>query len=161
VTPEQIHYVQLGDCMIVVRYKDGRIARVTENRVAGVRTRSKAKRERDRRNGVVLQDEAYYSEWMNSIVYNRNYMANTDEGYGVLNGMEEAVRYIQSGVIETGLLTDMLIVSDGMFHPDLTLEQTMEIVLQAGFESYVEQVEQAERSKAMNPDDRSAVLLSW
>lgn len=161
VTEHRIRYVQLGDCMIVARYADGRIDVLTENRVAGIRAKAKAKRERDRQNGMALEDEPFYADLYNSIVYNRTYMANTPEGYGVCNGTEEAVDYIQSGFVPMEQLTHLLLVSDGMFHPELPLERTMEIILQESFDRYVEQVEQAERDKRMNPDDRSAVLLHW
>ncbi|TMV52134.1 protein phosphatase 2C domain-containing protein [Paenibacillus mesophilus] len=161
VTPDGIRFAQLGDCMAVARYMDGRVVVLTQNRVKGVSARAKAKRERDRKNGVSVPEESTFAELFPVMVYNRTFMANTPEGYGVANGTEEAVGHIQSGLVPTEGLTHVLLVSDGMFHPDLPLETTMELILQEGFERYVERVEQAERDKSMAPDDRSAVLLSW
>jgi hypothetical protein len=161
VTPGGVRYAQLGDCMVVARYHDGRISVLTENRVKGVSARAKAKRERDRQNGKTVEDEAGFAELYRVMVYNRASMANTPEGYGVANGTEEAVGHIQSGLVPIEGLTHLLLISDGMFHPELPLETTMELILSEGIERYVERVEEAERNKSMIPDDRSAVLLSW
>lgn len=161
VSPDGIRFAQLGDCMAVARYADGRVIVLTHNRVKGVSARAKAKRERDRQNGISVPDERTFAELLPVMMYNRTHMANTPEGYGVANGTEEAVGHIQSGLVPMEGLTHVLLVSDGMFHPDLPLETTVELILQEGFERYVERVEEVERDKSMNPDDRSAVLLSW
>ncbi|GAA3406452.1 PP2C family serine/threonine-protein phosphatase [Paenibacillus hodogayensis] len=161
VSEDNVRYAQLGDCMAVARYTDGRFAVLTNNRVTGVSARAKLKRERDRQAGKPIEDEAAFAELYKVLVYNRSQMANTAEGYGVANGTEEAGDHIQSGVVPLAGLSHLLLVSDGMFHPGLPLEQTMELVLKEGFERYVERVETAERERRMNPDDRSAILLSW
>ncbi|MEF3304930.1 PP2C family serine/threonine-protein phosphatase [Paenibacillus sp. GYB003] len=158
---DSVSFAQLGDCMAVARYEDGRIVVLTENRVVGVSARAKAKRARDRENGLPVEDESHFDELYPKLVYNRAHMANSPEGYGVANGTDEAADHIQAGVVETKGLTHLLLVSDGMFHPDLPLEATMEQIVNDGFEPYVERVEAAERAKRLNPDDRSAVLLSW
>lgn len=154
-----IRFAQLGDCMAIARYEDGRVHVLTQNRVIGVSARAKAKRALDREQGKPVEDESFYAEVYPRLVYNRSQMANTPEGYGVANGTEEAADHIQTGLIPAEGLTHVLLVSDGMFHPELPLETTMEIIVRDGFEPYVAQVEEAEREKRMNPDDRSAVLI--
>jgi hypothetical protein len=154
----EVRYVQLGDCMVIARYVDGSIRVLTENRVRGAVERARAKREQERRNGLAGEDE---SKWqVNKLAFSR-YLANVPDGYGVANGMEEAADHIQSGTIAAGELTHLLLVTDGMYHPDEPLETTMELILREGFERYVERVEAAEQSKGMRPDDRTAILLGW
>jgi hypothetical protein len=158
VLPDTIRFAQLGDCMALARYADGHIKVLTKDLVKGLSERAKAKRERDRKNGLDVKDESYYANPIHSMIYNR-WLANTPDGYGVANGMEEAGDYMQSGLIDREGLTEILLISDGMFYPGLTLESAMELMLAEGFERYVEKVEQAEREKGIRPDDRSAVLL--
>lgn len=161
VAEDRVSYAQLGDCMAIARYADGTIEVLTENRVKGVSARAKLKRERDRRDGKPIEDESRFADWRRVLVYNRSAMANTPEGYGVANGTAEAEAHIQFGSVLLEGLAGLLLVSDGMFHPELPLAATMELIWQEGFESYVGRVEAAEREKRINPDDRSAVLLSW
>lgn len=160
VTGEGIRYAQLGDSMAIARYADGSVKVLTENRVSGISSRAKAKRERDRQNGLHVEEESTFAELTNRMAYHRA-MANTPEGYGVANGMEEVVDYIQAGLLPAKGLTHLLLISDGMFHPDLPLEKTMEQLLDIGFDRYVEQVEAAEQAKQMRPDDRSAILFRF
>lgn len=151
----EVRYAQLGDCMVIARYVDGSVRVLTENRVKGAVERARAKRERERQSGLAVE------EWPgNKLAYAR-YLANAPDGYGVANGMEEAADHIQSGTIAAGELTHLLMVTDGMYHPDEPLETTMELILREGFERYVERVEAAEQSKGMRPDDRTAILLGW
>lgn len=161
VTPHEVRYAQLGDCMVVARYRDGRIDVLTDNRVKGVSARAKAKRALDRQNGRNVDEESSFAELHRVMVYNRTWMANAPEGYGVANGTEEAADHIQSGVVPIEGLGHLLLVSDGMFHPEHPLETTLKLILEEGFDRYVERVEAAERARDMMPDDRSAVLLSW
>ncbi|MBD2862043.1 PP2C family serine/threonine-protein phosphatase [Paenibacillus oceani] len=157
---EGIRYAQLGDSMAVARYADGSVKVLTENRVNGISARAKAKRERDRQNGLHVEEESFFAELNNRMAYHRG-MANTPEGYGVANGMTEAADYIQTGLVPAEGLTHLLLISDGMFHPDYSLDKTMELLLELGFDRYVEQVEAAEQAKQMRPDDRSAVLFRF
>ncbi|RKN86424.1 protein phosphatase 2C domain-containing protein [Paenibacillus ginsengarvi] len=156
-----ISYAQIGDCMAIARYADGRVQVLTENRVSGVAARAKVKRAKEREMGKTVEDESYFENVHARIVYHRTFMANTAEGYGVANGTPEMESYIQAGVVPAEGLTHLLLISDGMFHPGLPLETTMERIVQEGFEPYVEQVEAAEKEKGMNPDDRSAVLFTF
>ncbi|PYI55423.1 protein phosphatase 2C domain-containing protein [Paenibacillus flagellatus] len=162
VTEEGVRFAQTGDCMIVAKFADGSVRVLTENRVNGVSARAKAKRAADRERGLPVEDESHYEELYNVLAYNRSVMANTPEGYGVANGTEEAAEHIRAGFVQASEQpTDLLLVSDGMFHPGVPLETTLEQIVQEGFETYVERVEAAERERGMRPDDRSAVLLQW
>lgn len=153
-------YAQLGDCMVLARNADGTIRVMTQNRVSGVADRARARRERDRKNGIDVPDEAFFEVPRNRWVYQR-WMANTPDGYGVANGTDEVQEYIQSGSLRTSGLTHLLLISDGMFFPGKSLEAAFEILLQSGFESYVELVKQAEQANGLQPDDRTAILLEF
>jgi len=152
---ESLHYAQLGDCMVIARYRDGRVEVLTENRVKGVSARAVAKR------AAAGEREEDYSDTYLKMKYNRTHMANSPDGYGVMNGEEAVASFIQSGEVPLSDLSHVLLVSDGMFHPELPLEATMELILSEGFERYVEQVEAAEHALGQAPDDRTGVLLSW
>ncbi|WP_274364131.1 protein phosphatase 2C domain-containing protein [Paenibacillus thermotolerans] len=157
---DTVSYAQLGDCMALARFADGTVRVLTENRVEGVSERARAKRERERNNGVELPDESFYDAPRNRWIYQR-WMANTPDGYGVANGTDEVQEYIQSGSLQTSGLTHLLLMSDGMFFPGKSLETAFEMLLTSGFESYAEQVKQAEQASGLQPDDRTAILLEF
>lgn len=160
-TPDRIEYAQLGDSLVIAKLRDGTVQVLTENRVKGVSARAKAKRERDRSSGMEVNDESYYDDDPRHVFTYNRWMANTPDGYGVANGMEEAADYMQEGSLDLARLSHLLLVSDGMFHPELPLERTMELILKEGFEAYVARVEAAEAERQMRPDDRSALLLRF
>jgi hypothetical protein len=157
---DRIDYAQLGDSMIVAAYRDGRIAQLTENRVRGITERAKAYRETQRRGGADLPDESYYEVAKHRMIYNR-WMANTPEGYGVANGMEEARHYMQTGTLDVAEIAGLLLMSDGLFFPGRDLAYTYRRIAEAGFETYANEVEQAERERGLAPDDRTGILLEF
>jgi serine/threonine protein phosphatase PrpC len=161
VQKEVLHYAQLGDSMMVVVYRDGLVAAVTENRVVGVTDRAKHYRVLARDSGAPgIQDESYYEIPLNRNAYNR-WMANIPEGYGVMNGMEDIGVHLQYGVLPIADLQHVLLVTDGLFHPEQPLEQACLRMIELGFEAYADEVEAAERKLAAVPDDRTGIWISF
>ncbi|MDF2815480.1 MAG: stage sporulation family protein [Paenibacillus sp.] len=155
-----IHYAQLGDSMLVVVYRNGHIVAVTKNRVLGVTGRAKHYRRRARNEGVLLQDESFYEIPENRNAYNR-WLANVPEGYGVMNGMEDIETHLQFGTLPLAEIKHVLLLTDGLFHPDLPLEQACMHMMELGYDAYADEVEAAERIKNAAPDDRTGIWISF
>jgi serine/threonine protein phosphatase PrpC len=157
----EVSYAQLGDSMVLVRDMDGTILVLTENLVSGLSVRAKAKRERGRRKGLSVPEERFYEENPYHLHAYLRSLANGPEGYGVANGMDEVKDYIQYGTVQTSDLTHMLLITDGMFYPGKSLEDAFQMILDLGFERYIDQVERAELAKGLRPDDRTGILLEF
>jgi serine/threonine protein phosphatase PrpC len=158
ITDEHIQYGQLGDCMIVAKYKDGSVKMLTRDTVKGISARARKKREKDRKNGLHVQEESCFSDPMYRLMYNRT-MANTPDGYSVANGMKEAEQYIQAGTVLRGEIEALFLCSDGLFHPDYSLEETAQFVWSQSIEVYAEQLEQIENERGIRPDDKTALII--
>ncbi|WP_127583905.1 protein phosphatase 2C domain-containing protein [Paenibacillus koleovorans] len=159
-TEAMVDFAQLGDSMIVAVYRDGTFKSLTENRVQGVTSRSAAYREAARRDGADLPDEAYFDIPKHRYAYNRT-LANRPEGYGVANGMPDIGVHLQHGTIPLDGLSSLLLFTDGFFHPDYELEKAAPRMIELGFEAYVDEVVAAEKSKQAQPDDRTAIRLTF
>lgn len=155
-----VRFAQIGDCMIVARDRDGKTSVLTKDLVQGVPRRAAAKREADRRSGIFVPEESYFADSLHHQSYCR-WMANTPEGYGVANGMDEMAGYIQSGVLDADRLRYVLLMSDGMIYPDKGCEAVLDGVLESGLEAYMMAMEDWERRSRVRPDDKTAILLEF
>lgn len=155
-----VHYAQLGDSMIVAVNRDGRISTISENRLHGISQRAKLARELARKEGALMPDESHYDIPLHRNQGNR-WMANHPDGYGVANGMVEIGIHLQSGVLPAEELRHLLLITDGLFHPELELEDACARIIELGFEKYVDEVEAAERRKQLPPDDRTGILMTF
>lgn len=155
-----VNFAHLGDSMIVAVYQDGRVATITENRVKGLSARAKQAREQARSEGAILPDESYYDVPLHRNQGNR-WMANHPNGYGVANGMEEITIHLQSGQLQVAQLKHLLLLTDGLFHPALELEDTCRRIIEQGFEQYADEVVVAEQQIQALPDDRTGILISF
>ncbi|NHN32726.1 hypothetical protein [Paenibacillus agricola] len=122
--------------------------------------RAVAKRAADRIRGIFVPDESYFDEGFNRMAYSR-WMANTPEGYGVANGIQEMVQYIQSGLIAKERLKHVLVVSEGMFEDENELDNIFRLVLDIGLEQFMSNREEMELQKNLRPDDKTGILISF
>jgi serine/threonine protein phosphatase PrpC len=159
ITQTELYYAQLGDSMIVVQYKNGTIRVLTKDTVKGIGERARLKREEERKQGIVLPDESYFANIKHRLIYNRS-LANVPNGYTVANGTEEAGKYIQFGEEAIENITNIFICSDGLFHPDIKLEDTASFIWNQGIEAYVQQLEEIERQRGLRLDDKTAVVIT-
>lgn len=155
---EQISFAQLGDCMILAQYGDGKITTLTKDTVKGISCRAKMRRERERRQGLSVPEESYFQSVKNQLIYNKR-MANTPDGYSVANGTEEVKDYIQSGALDASGLKAILLMSDGLFHSSLDFIQVFQTIQQIGLEEYVDSLERDERKTGKHSDDKTAILV--
>lgn len=158
ITDETIQYAQLGDCMIVATFRDGTVQVLTKDTVKGISRRAKKKREEDRKNSLSVPGEHVFNDIREQLMYNR-YLANMPNGYSVANGMPEAVALIQQGTLPRAEVTDIFICSDGLFHPDWSLVQTAQYMMEKGAAAYVNIIEELEQKKWIRPDDKTVIMI--
>ncbi|KEK23196.1 protein phosphatase 2C domain-containing protein [Bacillus gaemokensis] len=155
---ESIQYAQLGDCMIVATFHDGTMKVLTKDTVKGISTRAKRKREEDRKQGLPVPEEHIFHDIWQQLKYNR-YLANMPNGYSVANGMPEAITWIQQGRLSLAEVKEIFICSDGLFHPDWSLEQTVQYIRRNGIKEYVSIIEELEEQKRIRPDDKTIIII--
>lgn len=155
-----INYAQLGDSMIVAGYTHKSAKLLTQDTVKGISSRAKLKRASDRANGIDVFDEKYYENKLNQLRYNRS-LANQPGGYTVANGMKEANLYLQKGRISTEDLTEVLLVTDGLFHPDYDLMDSYHQIRTIGLTPYIYNLTKNLEDRVMPVDDRTAVRITF
>lgn len=153
-----IQYAQLGDCMIVATLHDGTMKVLTKDTVKGISVRAKRKREEDRKKGLPVPEEHIFNDIQEQLKYNR-YLANMPNGYSVANGMPEAITWIQQGELPLAEVKGIFICSDGLFHSDWSLEQTVQYVSIHGIKEYVSKIEELEEQKRIRPDDKTVIMI--
>ena len=157
---EKLEYAQLGDCMIVAILRNGAMQVLTKDTVNGISKRAKKKREEDRKKGLSVPEEHVFQDVREQLKYNR-YLANMPNGYSVANGMQEAMNYLQYGELQVEELSGIFICSDGLFHPDWSLEQTVAYIRKNGIEEYVAIIERLEGEKRIRPDDKTLITIDF
>ncbi len=157
---EKLEYAQLGDCMIVAILRSGTMQVLTKDTVNGISKRAKKKREEDRKKGLSVPEEHIFQDAGEQLKYNR-YLANMPNGYSVANGMKEAMEYLQYGELQVEELSGIFICSDGLFHPDWSLEQTVAYIRKNGIEEYVAIIERLEGEKRIRPDDKTVITIDF
>ena len=157
---EKIEYAQLGDCMIVATFQNGTMQVLTKDTVEGISKRAKRKREEDRKKGLSVPEEPVFQDVREQLKYNR-YLANMPNGYSVANGMKEAIHYLQHGELHTDEVSGIFICSDGLFHPDWSLEQTVAYIRKNSINEYVAIIEELEAEKRIRPDDKTIIMIDF
>lgn len=92
--------------------------------------------------------------------YNR-YLATMQGGYSVANGMKEAIHYLQHGELHIDEVSGIFICSDGLFHPDWPLEQTVAYIRKNSISEYVAIIEELEGEKRIRPDDKTIIMIDF
>ncbi|WP_165921231.1 protein phosphatase 2C domain-containing protein [Paenibacillus albiflavus] len=110
-----IEYVQAGDCMIAVSYKDGVIRTVSHDQVDHI----DAQTMRMWRDGIHqgIKTCAELRKLVEPTILHNKRTMNTLDGYAAISGEPELSEYIEYGRINRMQMTDLLIVSDGLFLP--------------------------------------------
>lgn len=157
---QKVAFAQLGDCMILAEYHNGEIKILTKDTVKDISTRAKMRREKERKQGLILPDESYYHSIKNQLIYNRS-MANTVDGYSVANGTEVVGNYIQLGSINTKNLKSILLISDGLFHPKFDLIHSFKVIKEIGLEEYSKRLEMEELKSVVHSDDKTGIYIRF
>ena len=82
-------------------------------------------------------------------------------GYSVANGMKEAIHYLQHGELHIDEVSGIFICSDGLFHPDWPLEQTVAYIRKNSINEYVAIIEELEGEKRIRPDDKTIIMIDF
>lgn len=157
VTETNVHFAQVGDCMALCSDEYGDVTMLTHDTVKNNYQRAKLRWESDRKKGLPVPplDTAYQKQ-----AYGRS-MANTQNGYSVANGMDEMAHYVATGSIPRKGLKYVLIVSDGMFHPEQKEERVLTNILTDGIAEYAKSLEIYERNNGRHIDDKTGILLEF
>lgn len=140
VDAENLRYAHVADCFIFVRYATGFVRLLTYPQTLPFEKKTE---------GVLLYEGHEQAKKM--ILANQG-MSNAPGGYGVLNGEEEVVRFIESGSISAAGISQVLIISDGLiqYEPGATIEEryldTAHRIFSQGPETHMENLIKQETS---------------
>ncbi|MDQ0971650.1 serine/threonine protein phosphatase PrpC [Neobacillus niacini] len=154
----KISYAQLGDSMIIAEYQNGTIKALTRDTVKDISYRAKVWREEQRKQGVKFPDEEYFQDRTHQLIFNRS-LANKEYGYAVANGKEEVLKFIQQGQVNTSEIKTLLLITDGLFHPKYSIEETFKKIQTFGFQGYSMELEQYEKRENLRSDDKSGIMI--
>lgn len=110
-----IDYAQVGDCMIIAEYRNGRIRALSHDQVSHIDEESKRLWEEGINNGIEKREELW--ELVKPNILRNKARMNTLHGYSVMSGEPELERFIEHGTISRSQLKSLLIVTDGLFVP--------------------------------------------
>lgn len=170
---KNLEYVHAGDCMLFLRYKTGEIRSVTYDGIHYFDDLAIKEMVRLRKEDPAISRQEIQQS-VNAILLSNKEKLNTIEGYGIIDGSEEALEYISYGRLPLHQVTDLLLVSDGLLLPtdgsetDIWME-TAKLAFENGLHSLVEAVERREEWDAdckMYPrfkqrDDKTGLLLKF
>lgn len=175
----RLEYMHAGDCMLFIRYMDGQVREVTYDHLAkldGVSIAQMHEKIKQMLDGghpessdVVKEAR---SQIQSTIVANRN-LLNSMEGYGVFDGTEEALAFMDFGNIALQNVEQILLVSDGLqlpshkvMNPDAWIE-TANYAFTHGLQALYEKVVELENEdphlvkypRLKFSDDKTGILL--
>lgn len=160
VDTREIRFVHVGDCMIISMDIEGNVTVHTRDYVEGVPARAARKRAEDRQRGIYVPDDSFFEDPRREEEYCR-WMANSPEGYGVANGMEEMRDFIQTGSIDPNSVRYLLLMSDGLILPGQSPAEVLPLIVNSELAVFAEHVERSERVAGRRPDDKTCVLLRF
>ena len=144
--------------MIIAEYQNGTIKALTRDTVKDISNRAKVWREEQRKQGVKIPDEEYYQDRTQQLIFNRS-LANKEYGYTVANGKKEVLNFIQHGQVNISEIKTLLIITDGLFHPKYSIEETFKKIQTIGLHVYSMALEQYEKSNNLRSDDKSGIMI--
>ena len=168
---KRLEYVHAGDCMLFLRYKNGEIRSVTYDGIHSFDDLAIREMIRLREENLIISQQEI-GNYVNPILLSNKEKLNTIEGYGIIDGSEDALDYISHGTLPLNQVTDLLLVSDGLLLPtdgritDIWME-TAQLAFEHGLDSLGAAVEKREEQDAdckMYPrfkqrDDKTGILL--
>ncbi|WP_077706522.1 PP2C family serine/threonine-protein phosphatase [Virgibacillus dokdonensis] len=141
ISPNRIDFIQTGDCMIFAVYDSGFVRVLTRAQtefLEGVAI-NKWKELIDK--GIHKQKDL--REGVEDVLISIRQRSNTFAGYGVLNGENDAVDFIEFGKINRNGLKHLVMVTDGFFLPkecvseqDCYWEVMISKILSKGLQAY-------------------------
>ncbi|WP_226584872.1 hypothetical protein [Halobacillus litoralis] len=133
---------------------------MTDDKVKGISSRAKLKREREREKGFDVPDEEVFEDRLANLRYNRT-MANIPGGYTVANGMPDVMEGVDSGTTSLEGIAQIWLITDGLFHPDLSIEDTCRRLNEFGMKSYIEDLTYDLQAREMPIDDCTVICVDF
>ncbi|MGG3640078.1 protein phosphatase 2C domain-containing protein [Bacillus gobiensis] len=166
-----LEYVQAGDCMLFARYSDGQIRTITHDQVSRFDSKSLKKSLDGKRLGYHDPNELF-QYLLPTIRENRN-MANTFDGYSVLNGDPRLADFLEKGTINLSGVERIYMISDGLFYPSTSIEEKTDwnaivsTIDHFGISNYANKVIQMEESdpqcdkypRLKTSDDKTGIVI--
>jgi hypothetical protein len=169
-----VEFIQTGDCMILAVYANEEVRPLTWRQVSHLEAPAFAKWQEGITKGLKSQKELH--ETVIDTIRKNRYRANTDDGYGVLNGEKDAVRFFEYGKINLTYLKHIILLTDGMFLPtSIVPEQSSywsfvaQIILNKGIKLYTQELIELEdrdpeciqHIRFKKSDDKTAMVINF
>ncbi len=169
-----VEFIQTGDCMILAVYEDGEVRPLTWKQVSHLEAPAFAKWQEGITKGLNSQTELH--ETVIDTIKKNRYRANTDGGYGVLNGENDAVHFFEYGKINLTCLKHIILLTDGMFLPtNIVPEQSSywsfvaRSMLNKGIKLYTQELIELEECdpeciqyiRFKKSDDKTAMVINF
>ncbi|KQX44601.1 hypothetical protein ASD40_21605 [Paenibacillus sp. Root444D2] len=169
-----VEFIQTGDCMILAVYANEEVRPLTWRQVSHLEAPAFAKWQEGITKGLKSQKELH--ETVIDTIRKNRYRANTDGGYGVLNGEKDAVRFFEYGKINLTYLKHIILLTDGMFLPtNIVPEQSSywsfvaQRILNKGIKLYTQELLELEDSdpeciqhiRFKKSDDKTAMVINF
>lgn len=172
ISDDFIEFVQTGDCMIFTENVDGTIRVLTYPQVAHLENIAFEQWEKGITQGFRLRSELI--EIVRERLKQNRYLSNTKGGYGVLNGEEDATKFLDYGKISKNNVRRLILVTDGLFLPATDYRESpdwgkmVEYMLSQGLDAYTAHVLDIEENdpeclkyiRFKKSDDKTGVIIN-
>ncbi|MFZ3577634.1 hypothetical protein [Virgibacillus sp. DJP39] len=167
-------YIHAGDCMLFLQYENSDIRTITYDLIQYLDQEAinEMVRLREQDGNYNLGAEELREKVKHILVENRGKL-NTNKGYGIIDGSEEALFHLESGRVALKRVKKILLLSDGLLLPtkhgeeDNAWDVSARIAFNQGLNGLLEEVEKREAEdpdcqiypRLKEKDDKTGVLL--
>lgn len=168
-----LDYIHAGDCMLFFLYENGDIRSVTYDLVQYLDQAAIDKMENLRRkseNQEMTFNEM--KEMLKALLKKNREQLNTEKGYGIIDGSQEALSHIEYGKVSLTSVQKILLLSDGLILPTKNREnnrwkKSASLAFENGLDALLEEVENREMEDPdcllyprLKPrDDKTGILI--
>ncbi|MFC4559702.1 protein phosphatase 2C domain-containing protein [Virgibacillus kekensis] len=174
ITPSGIDFIQTGDCMILAIYQDDSVRPLTRVQTEPLEELAINKWRELIHKGIDKQEEL--KKYVKDILISNRNRSNTPDGYGVLNGDNDAIKYIEYGKINRNGLKHLIVTTDGLFPSKECVQESesywdylAHMILSRGLKQYAEDLIKLEDSdpeclrfpRLKKSDDKAGILIDF
>ncbi|ATO51440.1 protein phosphatase 2C domain-containing protein [Brevibacillus laterosporus] len=166
-----ISYAQTGDCMIFAVYENGNVRILTRPQVEMLEERTLQKWQEGIENGLLSRAEL--SLLIRDLIIQNRELQNETNGYGVLNGEEQALDFVEYGRISRVGVKHVVMITDGLFWPLGNQKKQdwswmVHKIMDMGLENYAQALTKVEESdpecvkypRFKISDDKTGIILT-
>jgi serine/threonine protein phosphatase PrpC len=172
ITDYWIDYAQAGDCMLIAYYQDGTIRVVTHDQLEHIDQLTLDRWADGVAAGIVNRDDLW--AYTKPQIIRGRQLANSTDGYAVLNGDPAFSSYAEYGRISKVGIKALLLISDGLYAPKAAdsprIDGAIELALRIrdmGMKQYVDWLIDLEESdtecvqfpRVKKSDDKTALYI--